>query len=335
MSTAQDTKTPYPWAGAGFRWAAAVLAALAYGLASYVIVDLVRPDAGFFSVSFAILQPAVLSAFVAWLGDPHFLRRRRYYLLVPVWLMVGMWVVSIVVLREGTICIVMLSPIWLASGLIGTMILEWARREAGDGNGRERIYAGGLFVLPLVMLPLESAIPVPEAHHTVSRSVVIDADAGTIWPLMQGMGDLRESEGVANFSQDVAGLPRPLSARLEGQGVGARRLGIWQHGIHFAEIVDRWEDGRAIGWTFDFSDSAGWEFTDVHLHPASEHMKIRRGGYELEPLADGRRRLTLHTEYTARTHLNAYAAMWGELFLGDISDNLLAAIRNRAEAAGR
>ena len=327
----EDMSGRYPWAGSGFRWAAAVLVALMYGVASYVIIDLVRPDSGYFSIGFAILQPAVLSAFIAYLGDPKFRRGRVYYVIVPIALMIGMWAISVVFLKEGTICVIMLSPIWVVSGLAGTLLLEWVRKRAGDGGGKPRIYAAGIFAFPLAILPFEAALPVPEAHHRVVRSVVIDAPAEAIWPLMQGMGNIAPHEGASNFSQDIAGLPRPLNARLDGEGIGARRGGTWQNGIHFAEVVDRWKPNREIGWTFDFSDSAGWEFTDIHLHPASEHMEIRRGGYVLEPLGGERHRLILHTDYTARTHLNAYAMLWGELFLGDISDNLLATIKDRAE----
>jgi len=318
-----DTPATYPWA--------ALLVALAYGLACYLLVEIVRPSSGYFYVSFAILQPAVLSAFVAFVGDPKFRRGRGYYNSVPVFLLLGMMAVSLVALREGFICVLMLAPIWYVGGLIGTRLLERIRTRAGDGGGKPRLYAPGIMALPLVMLPIEAALPVPEAYYRVERSVMIDAPAATIWPLMQGMGDIAPHEGKGNFSQDIAGLPRPLEARLEGRGIGARREGYWDKGIHFAEVVDRWRPEREIGWTFDFSDSNGWEFTDTHLHPASEHMHILRGGYRLEPMADGRQRLTLHTSYVARTHLNAYAMLWGELFLGDISNNLLATIRDRAE----
>ena len=55
----------------------------------------------------------------------------------------------------------------------------------------------------------------------------------------------------------------------------------------------------------------------------------------LQPLANGRTRVTLHTDYRIRTPLNAYAAVWGELFLGDLEDNLLALIAQRAESSPR
>ncbi|MEL1251617.1 hypothetical protein [Aurantiacibacter gilvus] len=60
-------------------------------------------------------------------------------------------------------------------------------------------------------------------------------------------------------------------------------------------------------------------------------MRIETGGYELERLPDGRHLLRLHTTYAAQTHFNGYAALWGELFLGDIQANVLEVIRQRAE----
>ena len=41
--------------------------------------------------------------------------------------------------------------------------------------------------------------------------------------------------------------------------------------------------------------------------------------------------MTLDTRYRIRTPVNAYSAWWGEVFLGDIHDNLLAVIKARAE----
>ena len=38
------------------------------------------------------------------------------------------------------------------------------------------------------------------------------------------------------------------------------------------------------------------------------------------------------TNYVAMTHVNFYARWWGELLLGDIQDNVLAVVKQRAEA---
>jgi hypothetical protein len=71
--------------------------------------------------------------------------------------------------------------------------------------------------------------------------------------------------------------------------------------------------------------------TDEHIAPDGPLLKIDTGDYRLTPLPDGTTRLTLRTNYVAMTHVN-FARWWGELLLGDIQDNVLAVVKQRAEA---
>ena len=127
--------------------------------------------------------------------------------------------------------------------------------------------------------------------------------------------------------------PRPAFAQLEGEGPGARREARWYEGVVFHEEVTDWQPGRHLGWRFDFAESDGWDVTDPHLHPDGPTMIIRDGYYRMTPLTGERTRLTLVTRYDAHTFFNNYAALWGEVFLGDIHANVLAVIRQRAEGA--
>ena len=43
-------------------------------------------------------------------------------------------------------------------------------------------------------------------------------------------------------------------------------------------------------------------------------------------------RLILQTDYVMQTPVNMYNALWGEFFLGDIHNNILATIKTRSEA---
>lgn len=319
------------------RVAWACLAAAGFAVLCYVMVDWARPDEGVVSVGFAMVLPAAICAFIAFVGDPAGRRRLGYYLAVPAASAVGMIVIATFVLREGAICIAMLSPLWIASGMMGSWGVYYThrKRRAGGEDFGDTFKAHGLLLLPLMVMALETALPVPVAHYTVIRDVVIDADAETIWPLMRGMGEVPPDEGRWTISQSLLGLPRPQRAVLHGSGPGAIRVGEWQHGVLFGEVVTHWQPGRAIGWRFDFGESRGWDMTDPHLRPDGPNMAIRSGGYRLDLLSDGRHRLTLTTHYTAHMHFNGYAALWGELFLGDVQDNVLAIIRDRAEAAQR
>ena len=311
----------------------ACLVAGAWAVACYFLVEWARPDSGLVTVSFALLQPAAICAFIAVVGDPLRTRGLRFYMLVPLVSAVGMVLVSFFLLKEGAVCIAMLAPIWTLAGMAGTGI-AWKLRPRSDESAvlAETFRVHALLVFPMLALIVESALPVPEAHRTVTSEVVIDAPAEAIWPLMEGMGAVSPDEGEWNVTQSLVGIPRPQMARLDGEGVGARRHARWDYGVHFDEVVNRWEPRHAIHWDFDFADSAGWDITDPHLRPDGPYMRIESGGYTLEPLGDGRHRLRLHTSYTAQTHFNGYAAFWGSLFLGDIQDNVLEIIRQRAEA---
>ena len=315
------------------RIALALLVAAGWAILCYFLVDVVRPDEGFVTVSFVMIQPAAINAFIAIVGDPLRRRRLRFYLLVPLVSAAGMIVVSIFALQEGAVCVVMLSPLWVLFGMAGTGLAWKLRpRETELDHVGDTFQAHGLLVLPLLAMALESMLPVPVAHYTVTREVVIDAPAEDIWPMMQGMGSVAPDEGQWNVSQSVIGLPRPEGAWLESEGLGAIRNARWQRGVVFSEVVTDWQPDQRIGWQFDFAGSRGWDITDPHLRPDGPYMRIETGGYELERLPDGKHVLRLHTTYAAQTHFNGYASLWGELFLGDIQANVLEVIRQRAES---
>lgn len=309
----------------------ACLIAGGWAVMSFFLVEWARPDSGVVSVSFALVQPAAINAFIAYVGDPMAIRSRRYYALIPVATAGGMIAVSAFVLQEGAVCIAMLAPLWVLAGLGGTLFAYMLRDREKEADLRDTFAAHGLLVLPLVALVFEPLVPVPVEQRTVINEVVIDASAEDIWPLMQGMGEVEPDAGHWTFSHSIIGLPRPALAQLDGEGIGARRHARWAEGVHFDEVVDRWEPERVIGWQFDFTRSGGWEVTDPHLRPDGPYMRILEGGYELEPLDNGKHLLRLETTYEAQTHFNGYAALWGRIFLGDIQGNVLAVIKQAAE----
>jgi hypothetical protein len=87
-----------------------------------------------------------------------------------------------------------------------------------------------------------------------------------------------------------------------------------------------------LRWDFAFTNTSLQDYTDRHISPDGPMLKITAGDYTLERVAPNRTRLTLQTRYIAKTHANLYAALWGEVFLGDIESNVLAIIKHRAES---
>jgi hypothetical protein len=269
---------------------------------------------------------------VTYVGDPHALRGRSFYTTsVPFSLFGAVVVASIGFLREGVICILMLAPFWLGLSALGGYI-TWRLRNRQEPE--ENVFrASTLLLIPLVATQVEPMIPVPRDIGSITRSVVINADPVTVWHHARGVRQIASDDGRWNISQDIIGLPRPIGARLDRDGFGATRRVEWQDGIRFKEVVTDWQPARRLWWNFQFdeTDMDAWAMQDRHLLPDSPHYRITDGGYVLEPLSDGRTRLTLKTNYWVETPVNWYARLWGELLVGDVSSNVLAVIQQKSE----
>ncbi|MFL9841808.1 SRPBCC family protein [Sphingomonas sp. ST-64] len=320
---------------AKIRIAAACIFGLAFALGVYLLIEAVNPS-GLISFTFLLILPAVVTAFVTYVGDPLARRPRGFYTgSVPTALFGAVVLASLIALREGGICILMLSPFWFALSALGGY-LTWRLRRREEPV--ENVFrASTLLLVPLVAMQVEPMIPLARDTGNITRSVIIDADPATIWRHARAADHIRPGEGRWTVSQDIIGLPRPTGAQLDRQGYGATRQVQWQDGIRFQEVVTDWQPGRRLWWEFRFdaTDLDAWAMQDRHLLPDSPHYRITDGGYVLTPLPDGRTRLTLTTHYWVQTPVNWYARLWGELLIGDVSANVLAVIRDRSERRPR
>jgi len=334
-STPEGTpaEPPHSWRSGWRRIAGAIALAIAICLGVYLLLDLLRPDNGLMGFTFLIIAPASICAFASYIADPWGERRFAMYVWMPVWILLAVMVLALLVLREGVVCVILFAPLWLSFGIAGSTLTYHVRRRLKRRSPQGRAYCAALLVAPLVAMQLEPLVALPNAHYAVSRTIVVRASPAQIWPLLRGIPDVHPGEGRWNLTQDVIGVPRPLGARLIGNGIGADRLAEWGHGIRFRERISEWSVNRRIGWRFLFDRTEGWGYTDRHLVPDSPYFRVESGGYALEPIDRDHTRLTLHTRYWIQTPVNTYSALWGELFLGDLSNNLLALVKHRAESA--
>ena len=303
--------------------------ALVIALSAYILISASKANnVAFASLWFLAVLPAYLCALICYVGDPVGDKPSSFYWYVPP--LFGALVVagSVVFLHEGVICIIMLAPIWLCSGYAGAFILRRVRKGRADPA---RFHASLLF-LPLMFGSLESQIPIIEKPVTLTRSIVIHATPAQIWPYAVANAHISADEGQWNFAQSIVGIPRPRATTLNGRGVGAIRTAYWGDHINFEERITQWQPGERLGWTFAFTNSSLQDYTDRHIAPDGQFLKIDTGDYTLTPLSDGTTKLTLRTNYVAKTHVNLYAQMWGEILLGDVENNILAIIKQRAEA---
>jgi len=312
----------------GRRVFAGFALALVIALSAFLLLSASRSGSAWFaSVWFLALLPAVLCALICYIGDPDRARSSSFYWLVPLALCAIVCVASIFVLHEGVICLVMLSPVWLASGWAGA----FAMRSQRDRRGRA--LESSFLIIPLVAAMVEAQIPIPHETVTLTRSVLVRAAPEEIWPYAVSSRDIGAHEGRWTITHDIIGMPRPRDSIVAGSGVGAVRTAYWGDQVNFQERIVAWEPGRKLGWVFNFTNSTVQDYTDKHISPEGEFLKMDSGDYRLRPVSADTTELTLTTRYIAKTHVNPYAKLWGELLMGDIEENVLTIIKDRAERA--
>ncbi len=310
------------------RLAAGFALAMAVALSVFVLLSASRSGSIWFaSLWFLALLPAVLCALICYVGDPARDRPSSFYWLVPVVLCGLVCVASILVLHEGVICVVMITPIWLASGWAGAFALRSQRRRRGA------TLQSSMLAIPLLAALIEAHAPMPHEVFDVTRSVRIHAAPEAIWPHAVSSRDIAPTEGRWTVTHDLIGMPRPRESVVEGWGEGAVRTARWGRSVDFQEIITDWRPGRRLAWRFHFANASVQQNTDKHIAPDGQFLTVQSGDYVFRRVSPGVTELTLTTRYVAKTHVNPYAALWGELMMGDIQANVLTIIKDRAEAA--
>lgn len=300
--------------------------ALTIALSAFVLFSASQAGSIWFaSIWFLALLPAVLCALICYIGDPDRTRSASFYWLVPLTLCGIVCLASVFVLHEGVICLIMVAPIWLASGWIGAFLMRSQR------NRRGRALESSFLIIPLVAAIVEAQIPVPHETVTLTRSVVVKAAPEDIWRYAVSSRDIGAEEGRWTITHNIIGMPRPRESTVDGAGVGTVRTAHWGDHINFEERIVDWQPGRKLGWAFNFTNSSVQDYTDKHISPDGVFLKIDSGDYVLRPISSDMTEVTLTTRYVAKTHVNPYARLWGELMMGDIQDNVLTIIKDRAE----
>lgn len=329
MNSDEETSDHYPASSAWIRIGGAIFAlacAFAAMLGIYYLLESVN-NSGTITVAFLIITPICISSFIAYVTDPLFKKGFSAYVIKPIVFIISVLVVSAFILKEGLVCILMLLPFWVLLSFIGSFITYRIR----NAIKLSRVQCCALLLIPFIAIPIENSIPIDKRAENVSHEIIINASPETIWPLLRGVETVTPNEGQWNITQDIIEVPRPIGAKLVGDGIGAQRYAKWDKNITFKEEITQWKKYERIGWKFIFDDTENWEFDDKHLMPDSNYFKVISGGYSTERLNDGRTRVSLDTQYWMQVPLSGYAALWGEHMLGDIHDNLLNMIKVRAE----
>lgn len=227
---------------------------------------------------------------------------------------------------EGVICLIMAAPLAMAVAFPGALI--------GRGLAQRRASKTGTALMSVTVLPLsllaEVALP-PSVIFTGHQSVVIDAPPDAVWQALVEMESI-EAPPPLPFR---LGVSYPVGARIEGEGVGARRIGEFSTG-QAVERVTAWQPGRKLTFDVVSSPPAMKElspYDQVHAPHVVGYFDTVWTSFELAPLPDDKTRLTLRSEHELKLDPVLYWLPITRLVVAAGHRRVLDHVRHEAEAS--
>lgn len=195
------------------------------------------------------------------------------------------------ILREGAVCLLIVSPVMLVAIFAGSLI---GRTWFKGPDNRLRVV-----IFPLLVLAILAEGKIAAEHEgVVTDRITIAAPPAAVWKHVVAFPRITRTPG---YWLNKVGLPSAAETTCEGEFVGARRECIFSNGLVFKEVVAEIEHERLL--TFDVTEQPN----DPEL---LGHVTLRRGQFRLEANADGSTTLIGRSWYTLHVRPLWYFDWW-------------------------
>jgi hypothetical protein len=248
------------------------------------------------SVATLVLWPSffLLPFFIGLLASWFWRRLNRtlgWCFLDALWVMLLGLVAAAIVLREGTVCIIIVSPA-LYLFILGGVLL-------GRVCFRPNYSKLQLTILPLLaLITLGELVYYSERQAVVTDRILIHAPAAKVWPHVLAFPEIPERPDYWIFR---LGLPYPTTTTNGGNFVGADRQCSFSNGVVIKERVAELIPNERL--TFDVVEQP----TDPEAYG---HITLHRGQFVLEDNHDGTTTLIGSSWYTLHVRPRWYFDIW-------------------------
>lgn len=309
----------------------AAAAAIATGCVTQVVVGMISVWAlELYGFVLFFSSPVVAGAAAGFV----FNLRQRHSIMATIGMIIVMNFVSfglmLAVGLDGAICLLMAFPLLGPLSVVGAMVGS-AIATAGLRPGvNERRGMIGMMILLPICLSLES-FDAQSPLHRVTTTVDIAAPPAIVWQQVIAFPEI-EDEMAWYFR---LGIACPLSARIDGQGVGATRHCEFTTGT-FVEPITVWNSPEVLA--FDVASQPQpmkeWTpFTDLHPPHLDKGFVSKRGEFRLQPIAGGKTRLYGTTWYEIDVRPRLYWKCWADPTIHAIHRRVLLHIEQQSRLA--
>ncbi len=205
------------------------------------------------------------------------------------------FVLCMVVLREGTLCLLMASPLVLLFHTLGVFL---GNRIAKLRNGRLNVSIAPMIIFIIAI----DAISPHSFHNSEADRVLIRARPEVVWKYIVAYP---ANHSPVDFWLWRIGLPAPVQSTATSNEVGATRLCQFTGGIDVKEKITDLQRGRRLAF----------DVTRQPDHPeVIGHFVLERGEFRLIDNGDGTTTLIGTSWY----HLNVYPSQYYDLWVQEI-----------------
>jgi hypothetical protein len=227
------------------------------------------------------LLVSALSAFL-WCLQPSRSFRSTYGIALLSLVVLGVMLLFIAI--DGLICLLMVFPLVALLCLLGVALGRFLSRFTPGASPTKTLPCVLVVLFPGVTW-FEASTQGPPPMRVVTTSVAIRAPAERVWQSVVAFPAIDvPPTGILRF-----GIAYPLSARIEGSGVGAIRYCTFSTGS-FVEPITTWQPPTQLGFDVTSCPEPMKEFSpyrDLHAPHLNNYMVSHRGEFRVRPNGDG------------------------------------------------
>lgn len=260
------------------------------GGTKYIIELLGENSSGVLIFSNFILVPIMMGLICAYFWRDIQLKTSAYI----GWSVVNALIVilaSYIFLKEGVICLLIVSPLILGFILAGVFLGKFLYRRKNNTLKSSMI---GI----LVVVFLADLFSSHENLHVVSDTLIVNAPIEKVWPYVVAYEPISKKEDYWFF---LLGMPSPIQSTVDGYSAGAGRKCIFSNGYVFDERMIVYKPNEEL--TFDITHQP----VDPEI---MGHIDILRGQFILKDNGDGTTTLIGNSWYRLYVFPGWYFNMW-------------------------
>jgi hypothetical protein len=283
----------------------------AFAFTTIALTSYLKPNPGMLVYAEFIIIPLMMGLICAWSWREIEMRSKRMTGLVCLNGLIAI-ALSAVFLREGAICLIIVSPLIFAFIITGAFVGKAIFKRDN------RTLNVSVFSVLLILL----AADVRSVHHyenMVSDKVIVNATPSVVWKHVVAFERVEEENKFWLFK---AGMPSPIAATVDGFYVGARRKCVFSNGYIFDEKMVVYQPGKNL--TFDIVRQP----RDPEI---MGHIDILKGQFLLKDNGNGTTTLVGNSWYRLYVFPIWYYDVWAESITRNVHLRVMRHIKKLSE----